>query len=294
MASVTVGNITFTGVLFTTPGNAHTMGWNNLTPTQIGHAAWCIRHRDQKGSTPQHDALWLIAPEFSFNGIITATGGTADQMKDWSAGLIQSIIRSDRNAEYAGGNHKKFRFDTQFGSVKDGQGDSLFYVDENEFKPTTQTTFTAEVSESDMPNFETPLEFSGNVSAPFGGQLNALERTSGRDEFVSFLAAVHKPSHTIVTLGKSEWAMSWAGTFNTQQRVWTPTTIPVFTLQTADQGAKHENITTATSGNLPFSIFMEEAEQSAQVWDPQQNGWRSSDAKGRPDDHARNLRRWTD
>jgi hypothetical protein len=294
MSSATVGNITFTGTFMVQPNHADSMGRPVSVPlTPHGFAASCIRANKAKGGAPPHDVLWLISSSVYFTGTVTATGGTDAEMKEWQAGIIQSIPQSERGAEYAEGRVKKVRFDTQFGAVKDGQKNSLFYESVEVFTKTPSGTYTARVQDSDMPNFDVPLQFSGDVGNPFRAPLHGLERTTGLDEFLSFFAIANARTHTIVTLGSCRWTMDWAGTFRAPA-TWTPVGNPFTLNATVDQAVVYPNLTTATAVNLPFSIFSEEAERALQIWDSTQGKWRGCKRNGEFTEGARNLSRWTD
>ncbi len=291
MGIVTCRGITFHGTLTVQTSASEVgsgrKGFVRRSPTDP-YVVGIDQHRLKKGKAAA-EVLWLLSPEMDFTGTITATGAL-DEIGAWEAGFIQTITRSNRIGLYAGGQQWHLRLNTDFGALKDGQSNSLFYCTTDQFQRHGETA-TADVRDQDAPNVSIPLMYSGDPAAPGSPAATRLERTDGEDEFTTWLAVAHHPSRSVVLLAQSKWTVSWAGRFDPEQRIWTPAAGSMNTHHESDVGSSHPDLGQPPFPPVPFSMLLAEAEESAQIHGP--GGWQSSTTSGTPEDREGvALTRW--
>jgi len=298
MATVQHDGLTFTGGLHVERDLSDMPSDRRLNAIEVGSdMAFVVYNTDAKPkkNKKSFEALWLIGPEMWFKGQITATGDLT-HIDDWRAGIIQTIVSSERIGRYSGLVTRHLRLDTSFGSLKDGQDRSLFYGSEKRFA-ISGTSAVADIREADAPNWLAPTSYTGDPgdpvpSKPADGPY--LERTEGDDHFTSYLAVAHHASRTILVLGKSSWQVSWDGWYDYPAKVWHPTSGPLQTLHyETDFGYAYPRLNHNTHSQPPFSLYLAEAEESCYISSP--GGWRPATIGGDLSDRGqgRNLARWS-
>ncbi|MBI1357288.1 MAG: hypothetical protein GC160_23350 [Acidobacteria bacterium] len=227
-----------------------------------------------------------------FSATITAVAPNPTDIANWEVGILQTITRCERTALYSNHIARRVRLDTSFGGLKDGSNGELYYVGSSDFQAAaTPNTYTAQVYESDSPNFEAPLTYSGNAATPFAGWPQQLAATEGRDEFVTFLAAVDSSTHSIVTLGRCVWVVDWRGSFDRKTKTWTPRDVAdILDYNLVNLGSAYEDLTNQDYGKVPMSLFLSEAEEAFQIYDGA--AWQGCSPRGMIDGRHLTLTRW--
>lgn len=300
MATVTFEDLTFDGTLAVTRDySSMGQGRHDRPITKLGgdtnFSVYTTKPKPALGK-PAYEELWILSPEMQFDGHIHVRG-PANKIREWRAGLIQAITSSERIGYYSGLRVWRLRLDTSFGPLKDGQSGSLFYVSEVVLQ-VAGNQGTAQVSESDAPNFSLPTQISADLAHPHQAlppdHFEELERTGGADCFISYLAVVHDPSKTIIVLGKCSWQVSWEGRYDFSRKAWCPANESLVNLHyESDFGAVYSHLGENKHVMPPFSLFKAEAEKSCQIATPE--GWKACSMSGdlKPN-RQRDLARWSD
>ena len=294
MPATTANGIRFSGQLNVALGTSNLSNhFANLIAAanpQPPHAGCYIRQRPAKHGLPQHQVLWLISPEIQFTATVTAV--TNGNVNNWRAGVIQTISSLTRTALYTGNVRRELRIDTSYGPVKDGQNADIVYAGSDQFVASAPNTFTANVSETDSPNWDMPLSYTGDPQNPLGPALQqSLVGTDGHDDFSTVLAVIDDTTHSIVTLGRCTWSVDWHGQFNQHNNIWTPRDPnAILDHHEVHLAASYMNLTAQSYANLPFSLFLDEAESAFQIKVGAQ--WQGCSPSGNIDGRQMQLARW--
>ncbi|MCD9033579.1 hypothetical protein LDO32_17845 [Luteimonas sp. Y-2-2-4F] len=257
----------------------HGDGWlGEHVHRKAGDVAYVVRPKREgrKGTKPR--ALWMTGQRITIEARITNEGDQG-ALRAWKAGFLQSVRECTREAHYAGGATRILRLDTTAGPLKDGQEDSIFYLEPSAFEGESLS-----IEMDDAPNFEAPLKH-GTTGAK-------LVKTAGCDRFSTFPALVK--GRTIVTLGRVDWEIAWDGDVR-----W-------------PEGDRHEAVEWVPAGRFlahgtvsrnaavfdlgaapvhtPFSLDLNEAENYCEYLDG--NAWKSSTLSGEPRKNAVAARPW--
>ena len=233
--------------------------------------------------------LWITGIKISFVGRIAASMG--QNLGDWKAGIIQSIYKSERNSRYQDGSVRKFRFNTAFGPLKDGEPKTPFYGK----GPQKCTNGNWTVEEDDAPSFRVPAQFGPNNSK--------LTETFGMDCFCSFLVLAREGDKSIIELSRIKWQVNWDGDFDQHYPLWnahgvrdgagkwSPRDNASFLEVVQSNNPKLYATLNRQPVQVPFSLHMAEAENFSEIL---QNGqWTPCSAGGNTAKPGiRSLRSW--
>lgn len=217
------------------------------------------------------ESLWITGRTMEISGRIANQGGDGE-LKGWSAGFIQTIHRSQRNARYEDGFNRLMRLDTGAG-LKDGDDGTIFY-------PGTEEAFddneVLKIELEDSPNFETPLKYGSNGKR--------LLETSGSDEFCSHLVMVR--NKTIVDLAKLRWVINWQGDVSWSSNdyrgvVWKPRQPTSYLTAEISQNSTLYADLDKNPIHTPFSLDLNEAEDYCEIQDGGQ--WKRCNFRGDQD-----------
>lgn len=262
--------------------SAHTESYKTYTQrTAPGDIAYTVRNDDWRGSDR---ILWIAGKTIAFHATLTVAG-PAQARGEWQAGLLQSIVRSERNGHYQDGTSRLFKLNTAYGPLSDTRfsdepGKAPFYGD-----PRPLSAAAVILEEDDSPNFEVPLLRGAS----------RLARTSGEDVFSTYLALTRERDKSVVVLSRVDWRIDWGGTVAYDlagNPVWTPTDGSRFLLTEGPVNtvAEYMNLR-ATHQPTPFSLRTKEAEAFALIRTA--NGWEKCGLKGDTDKaQPAHLRTW--
>ena len=211
------------------------------------------------------DRLWITGTKISFAGRILANAG--QNLGEWKAGLIQSIYKSERDARYQDGSVRRFRLNTAFGPLKDGEPNTPFYGG----GPQEGEDRIWMVNEEDAPNFKVPAQYGPNKSM--------LTETFGMDCFCTFLVLARERDKSIIELSRVRWQISWEGNFDPLGRYpWSPTvSANFFKVEQSNNPTLYATLN-RRPGHVPFSLHLAEAENFFEILE---NGeWKPCNAGG--------------
>ena len=211
------------------------------------------------------DRLWITGTKISFAGRILANAG--QNLGEWKAGLIQSIYKSERNARYQDGSVRRFRLNTAFGPLKDGEPNTPFYGG----GPQEGEDRIWMVHEEDAPNFKVPAQYGPNKSM--------LTETFAMDCFCTFLVLARERDKSIIELSRVRWQISWEGNFAPLGRYpWSPTvSADFFKVEQSNNPTLYATLD-RRPGHVPFSLHLAEAENFFEILE---NGeWKPCNAGG--------------
>lgn len=203
---------------------------------------------------PAADTLWITGVKMFFEGRITALPPWK-KFGDWKAGFIQSIYKSERHARYQDGSVRKFRMNTTWGPLKDGDADTPFYGNGTAARHGRTWTVTA----NDAPNFKVPMQFGPNQSR--------LTETYGNDCFCTFLVLARERDKSIIELSRVQWQISWEGRYDQldKRNPWLPTNRANFLQVSESHAPKLYATLNRQPGHVPFSLQMAEAENFCEI-----------------------------
>ena len=217
------------------------------------------------------ERLKIDAPQVCFECGLTARG--KGDVRDWEAGILQSISFASWAAQYSNGSELRYRLDTDHGLVRDGGSeDSLFFRLRHSFKATALPEVKS--LNRDAPGVTFVTEFSGDPFHPHtspGNRLGQLERTEGKVNFHAFLAVLNQRTGSILTLAESHWILNWDGTYDFASKTWMPNGPDgIITHTESDVARSYEN-PNDPAVSLPFSVDSAVANERKEVWTP--DGW---------------------
>ncbi len=218
----------------------------------------------------------INGPQVCFEWKVRANG--TGNVHDWDAGMLQSISHGSWVAHYSNGEELKYRLNTDYGFVRDGEStNSLFFRKGHSLKPTALTeAYEFQFLDPDVPSVTFVTEFSGNPFHPdesAGGHLGQLSCTEGKVEFSAFLAVVNKTTRSIITLAESHWTLTWDGIYDFSSKTWAPKDPDgIITHNESDLARTFENPRNPAV-SLPFSLNAEVANERKQVWTS--DGWKA-------------------
>jgi hypothetical protein len=288
MATQSHGDLTFVGRLRVELDDAEEPTYPDgflLEAHRTGHICF--------GTTrPPPQGLWLGAPKIRFNGMVATTGPGSH--RHWEIGFLQTISWAAWTGHYSNSEQLRFRLNTDNGPLKDGGAESLFFRWTRRLEGTAPNTFEAEIDDSDCPAVMFWREYSGDPFQPHSGpttRLGRLLRTEGEWRFHTFLAAVNQTAKSIITFAECQWVLAWEGAYDYDSELWNPKAEAMIIHREIDQAGLYEN-PGAASAPLPFSLYLDTAKQSWEVW--ASGEWiLCRDCRPKPDaaDRAR-FKRW--
>ena len=234
---------------------------------KAGDAAYVIRPQRESKKKVNPPALWITGQRICLKAHVEDKSETG-RLVGWTAGFVQSIQESTRNAHYDNGEMRKIRLNTAAGPLKDGQEDSIFYTDG---KMVSKKSFNIRMD--DAPNFEMPLAY--------GPTRAKLATTSGCDKFSSFPVLVK--GRVIVALARVDWEVNWAGTVKWPSNgehggiEWQPNGT-FLSYRYASQNAQVFGDVGASDCRTPFSLDLNEAENYCEMLEDGE--WKPSTMNG--------------